>query len=255
MSSYEALARRYDALTADVDHDAWADYLEKHFRRSPLPIRTVLDLACGTGAITCLLARRGYEMIGVDLSAEMLSVAAEKARDLTGVIPPLFLQQPMEDLDLYGTIDAGVCCLDSVNYVTRPKDLLRAFRRVHLFLEPGGLFLFDVNTPEKLEGLDGGMFIDETDDTYCVWRADYARRSRICTYGFDLFFREEDGLWRREEEVHQERAYTVEELTHMLREAGFVHIRPYGDRKLRPPKPGEDRIFFAARKERMGSHG
>ncbi len=155
----------------------------------------------------------------------------------------------MEELDLYGTIDACVCCLDSVNYVTRPKALLRAFQRVHLFLMPGGLFLFDVNTPEKLESLDGGMFIDETDDTYCVWRADYARRSRICTYGFDLFFREESGLWRREEEVHQERAYAPEELTELLRTAGFTHIRQYGDRKLRPPKPGEGRIFFAARKE------
>ena len=88
MSSYESLALRYDALTADVDHEAWADYLEKHFSRSPIPIHTVLDLACGTGAMTCLLAQRGYEMIGVDLSAEMLSVATEKAQDLTGVIPP-----------------------------------------------------------------------------------------------------------------------------------------------------------------------
>ena len=136
MSSYESLALRYDALTADVDHEAWADYLEKHFSRSPIPIHTVLDLACGTGAMTCLLAQRGYEMIGVDLSAEMLSVATEKAQDLTGVIPPMFLQQPMEELDLYGTIDACVCCLDSINYVTRPKALLRAFQRVHLFLEP-----------------------------------------------------------------------------------------------------------------------
>ena len=248
MSSYESLAVRYDALTADIDHAAWADYLEKHFSRSPIPIHTVLDLACGTGTITCLLAERGYETIGVDLSAEMLAVAAEKARHTAGV-PPLFLQQPMEELDLYGTVDACVCCLDSVNYVTRPRDLGRAFQRVHLFLEPGGLFLFDVNTPEKLEGLDGGMFIDETDDTYCVWRADYARRSRICTYGFDLFFRQEDGLWRREEEVHQERAYTPEELTDLLSRAGFCHIRQYGDRKLRPPKAGEDRIFFTARKE------
>ena len=179
----------------------------------------------------------------------MLSVASEKARDLTGVIPPMFLQQPMEELDLYGTIDACVCCLDSVNYVTQPKALLRAFQRVHLFLMPGGLFLFDINTPEKLEGLDGGMFIDETDDTYCVWRADYARRSRICTYGFDLFFRQADGLWRREEEVHEERAYAPEELTELLRAAGFTHIQQYGDRKLRHPKPGEGRIFFAARKE------
>ena len=249
MSSYEALARRYDALTADVDHDAWADYLEKHFRRSPLPIRTVLDLACGTGAITCLLARRGYEMIGVDLSAEMLSVAAEKARDLTGVIPPLFLQQPMEELDLYGTIDACVCCLDSVNYVTRPELLARAFRRVHLFLMPGGLFIFDVNTPEKLRGLDGQVFLDETEDAYCVWRAEYSPRRRICTYAMDVFRHTGGDLWERGTELHEEYAYEPQQLEEMLRQAGFGHIKQYGERKMRPPKAGEERIFFVARKE------
>ena len=248
MESYEFLAGCYDQLTADVRYRAWADYLERHFARSAIPIRTVLDLACGTGSLTRILAERGYEMIGVDQSEEMLAQAAEKCRDVAGE-RPIFLHQSMEKLDLYGTVDACVCCLDSVNYVTRPKALLRAFQRVHLFLMPGGLFLFDINTPEKLEGLDGGMFIDETDDTYCVWRADYARRSRICTYGFDLFFRQADGLWRREEEVHEERAYAPEELTELLRAAGFTHIQQYGDRKLRHPKPGEGRIFFAARKE------
>ena len=248
MSSYEALAARYDALTADVDHAAWADYLEKHFARCGQPIHTVLDLACGTGTMTsCLLAERGYETIGVDRSADMLSVAAEKGRQVSG-IPPLFLQQSMQELDLYGTVDACVCCLDSVNYVTRPAELLRAFRRVCLFLVPGGLFLFDINTPEKLQGLDGGIFLDETEDTYCVWRADYSRRSRLCTYGMDLFFREEDGLWRREGEVHQERAYTPEELTALLQEAG-LYRRPAARRtEAAPPQArGAAYLFYCAK--------
>ena len=146
--------------------------------------RQVLDLACGTGSLTCRLAERGYEMIGVDQSEEMLAVAAEKGRAVQGE-KPIFLHQSMQELDLYGTIDACVCCLDSVNYVTRPADLRRAFQRVHLFLMPGGVFLFDVNTPEKLRNLDGQMFMDETDDTYCVWRAEYSARRRICTYGMD----------------------------------------------------------------------
>lgn len=249
MSSYESLALRYDALTADVDHEAWADYLEKHFSRCPIPIRTVLDLACGTGEMTCLLARRGYEMIGVDLSAEMLMVASEKARGLTGVIPPMFLQQPMEELDLYGTIDACVCCLDSVNYVTRPELLARAFRRVHLFLMPGGLFIFDVNTPEKLRGLDGQVFLDETEDAYCVWRAEYSPRRRICTYAMDVFRHTGGDLWERGTELHEEYAYEPQQLEEMLRQAGFGHIKQYGERKMRPPKAGEERIFFVARKE------
>ena len=174
-------------------------------------------------------------------------MAAEKGRAVQGE-KPIFLHQSMQELDLYGTIDACVCCLDSVNYVTCPADLRRAFQRVHLFLMPGGVFLFDVNTPEKLRNLDGQMFMDETDDTYCVWRAEYSARRRICTYGMDLFFRE-GALWRREEEVHEEYAYEPQELTDYLHAAGFRDVKQYGELKLRPPKPGEGRIFLAARKD------
>lgn len=249
MSSYDFLAGCYDRLTYDVDYPAWADYIEKHFQRRPLPGRTVLDLACGTGSLTRELALRGYEMIGVDLSPEMLAEAAEKNRGV-GQIEPIFLCQPMEKLDLYGTIDACVCCLDSVNYVTSPQKLQRAFARVHLFLMPGGLFLFDINTAEKLEGLDGQVFLDETEDAYCVWRAEFSRRSRICSYFMDIFQLDGDsGLWRRGEELHRERAYSIPELTAMLEQAGFHDIKTYGELKLRPPVPGEGRVFFAARKD------
>jgi len=245
MSSYGFLAGCYDQFTADVDYAAWADYIERHFRRRGLPGNTVLDLACGTGSLTWELARRGYEMIGVDQSPDMLAQAA--AKDTQGcAVPPIFLCQPMERLDLYGTIDACVCCLDSVNYVTDPKKLQKAFARVHLFLMPGGLFLFDINTPEKLQSLDGQIFLDETEDAYCVWRAEYSRRT--CSYFMDIFQREQGGLWRRGEELHQERAYTVQELTGFLEQAGFCEVRVFGNLKLRPPKPGEDRVFFTARK-------
>lgn len=248
MASYEFLAGSYDALTTDVGYDRWADYLEKHFAKCRLPIHTVLDLACGTGSLTRELALRGYEMIGADQSEDMLYQAAEKCRGIEP-IEPIFLHQSMEELDLYGTIDACVCCLDSVNYVTRPALLRKAFERVHLFLMPGGVFLFDINTPEKLQGMDGQMFIDETDDAYCVWRAEYSKRRRICTYGIDLFRQEENGLWRRGGEMHEEYAYEPDELEEYLRAAGFQKIKRYGELKLRAPKDGEQRIFFAARKE------
>lgn len=248
MSSYQALAGRYDALTADVSYEAWADYAEKHFAKAKLPIHTVLDLACGTGTLTCLLANRGYEMIGVDQSEDMLAMAMEKGQEVTGEAP-IFLHQSMEELDLYGTIDACVCSLDSVNYVTSPKALRRAFQRVNLFLMPKGVFIFDINSEEKLKGLDGQMFIDETEDTYCVWRADYNKRSRICTFGMDLFFEEEDGLWRREEELHEEYAYQTSELVQYLEEAGFQSVKQYGPLKFRNPKEGDQRIFFVARKD------
>ena len=250
MNSYDFLAGCYDELTYDVDYPAWADYIQAQLRRQKVPARLVLDLACGTGSLTRELALRGYDMIGVDLSPEMLAEAADKNQDVGGGTPPMFLCQPMEELDLYGTIDACVCCLDSVNYVTDPRKLRRAFERVHLFLMPGGLFLFDINSEEKLRGLDGQVFLDETEDAYCVWRAEFSKRSCICSYFMDIFRLDPaSGRWDRGEELHRERAYSVEELTGFLKDAGFRDIRVFGDRVMRRPKPGEDRIFVTARKD------
>lgn len=248
MSAYEALAHWYDQLTGDVDYPGWADWLERHFARSRVPVELVLDLACGTGSLSCELARRGYSVVGVDLSSDMLMEAMEKASELPGNQQPTFLCQSMDELDLFGTVDACVCCLDSINYVTDAATLKAAFRRVHTFLMPGGRFIFDINTPYKLRSLDGQTFLDETDDVYCVWRADYDKRSRICTYGFDLFQREGE-IWRRDGELHEEKAWSVEELTRWLTAAGFINIKLYGDRKLRAPKENEQRIFFVAEKK------
>ncbi len=247
MSSYGFLAGSYDDLTGDVPYEAWADFLERNFCTARCPVHTVLDLACGTGSLTRILAERGYEMIGVDQSGDMLAEAMDKCADLKG-IPPIFLAQSMEKLDLYGTVDACVCCLDSVNYVTDCQKLRRAFERVHLFLMPGGVFIFDINTADKLMGLDGQVFLDETEDVYCVWRAEYSKRRRICSYGMDIF-RKVGQHWERGEELHEEYAYTTEELAAYLKEAGFRDIKQYGNLKLRRPKAGEDRIFFVARKD------
>jgi len=245
MSAYEALAGVYDALTGDVGYERRADYLEKLFRRSRIPVHTVLDLACGTGAMTMELARRGYELISVDASPDMLAAAREKASRLDGE-PPMFLNQSMPALDLYGTVDAAVCCLDSLNYLTSPKDVQKTFERLHLFLSPGGLLVFDVNTPAKLAGLDGQVFLDETEDIYCVWRTEFEKRSRICSYWMDIFTRRPDGAWQRAGEEHRQRAYEVDELRAWLLEAGFNRIRTYGDCRMSAPREGEQRIYFSA---------
>lgn len=135
MSSYQQLAGAYDELTWDVGYEKRADFLEKLFRRSRIPVHTVLDLACGTGSMTWLLAGRGYELIAVDGSQEMLAAAREKSAPAE--VPPLFLHQSMPRLDLYGTVDAAICCLDSLNYLTNPRDVQRTFQRLHLFISPG----------------------------------------------------------------------------------------------------------------------
>lgn len=204
----------------------------------------MLDLACGTGSLTRILAERGYEMIGADASPEMLMQAMQNTMDCEP--RPLFLNQRMEALDLYGTVDACLCCLDSINYVTEPQTLQKAFERVHLFLEPKtGLFVFDINTPEKFACMDGNAYVREDEDVFCVWQA--AVEDGLCAYQFDIFARE-GGKWTRAQETHEERIYTVEQLTDMLEKAGFSEIKTYGDQSFAPVRGGEDRIYFTARK-------
>ena len=245
MSSYEALAGCYDALTEDVSYVRRADFIEKLLRRSRVEVHTVLDLACGTGTMTWLLARRGYEMIGVDSSEDMLAEAREKGEGFSGE-PPLFLHQEMTHLDLYGTVEAAICCLDSLNYLTTPRQVQKALERLRLFIQPGGILVFDINSAAKLRGLDGQVFLDETEDVYCVWRTEYDRRSRICAYYMDIFRRQADGRWARGVEEHRQRAYEVEELKSWLLDAGFTNIRTYGDCRMSAPREGEERIYFSA---------
>lgn len=242
MSAYEGLARYYDGLTADVDYSAWLDWYQRWFQQSKVPVKLVLDLACGTGTLTCMLAERGYTMIGTDLSPEMLAEAMEKAMELEGEAP-IFLNQAMDELDLFGTIDACVSSLDSVNYVTDREVLREAFRRVHTFLMPGGYFLFDIIAPKWLERLDGEMFVDENEDVFCVWRGSYHPENRVLTYGMDLFEREGD-CWYREQEEHNERAWGVSELRELLEETGFLDIQVFGGLKMAPATKADRRLCF-----------
>lgn len=245
MDAYTVLARCYDRLTADVGYETWADYVERHFRRQKQPVQSVVELGCGTGSLTRLLAQRGYAMTAVDLSPDMLAVADQKCEGL-GV---LFLCQDMSRLALLDRADAVIACLDSVNYVTRPATLRRTFQRVYRALTPGGLFLFDVKTPLALENAGGQTYLDEDDGLFCVWRGEYSPKRRVCSYGLDLFVREEDGRWSRGGEYHEEYAYTMDELDGLLREAGFRRVKQYGDKTMSPPRQGAERVFFAAGKE------
>jgi SAM-dependent methyltransferase len=242
--AYEALARYYDALTQDVTYERFADFYEELFRRHGLRVRSILDLACGTGTLTCLLARRGYDMIGADISEDMLSSAHDKAADLTN--KPLFLNQPMEALDLYGTVDAIVCSLDGMNYV-RPEILETVFSRVLLFLEPGGLFVFDIRPPAFLRAQDGEVFLDETEDVFCVWRGRFDPQLDALVYGLDLFSRE-GRQWTRCREEHTEYAHKPEQLMALLTKTGFADVRICGEFTTEAPAATAERLFITARK-------
>lgn len=248
MSQYVSLAGCYDELTRDIDYASFADFYEKIFQLEGIEVKSILDLACGTGSLTCLLAERGYETIGVDISEDMLAEAFGKSMEVQG-IRPMFLNQDLRELDLYGTSDCAVCCLDGINYLDSPQDAEKAFSRLKFFVEPRGLLIFDINSEFKLRGLDGDMFVDEDDDVFCVWRTEFDEDKNQCFYGMDIFKRQNSGLWKRSREEHYEYAYTPEQLKAILEANGFEDVKFYGDRVLEPPKAHELRIFITARRK------
>ena len=245
MDAYKALAVSYDRLTNDVDYEAVVAFYRQILQREGVTPRTAVDLACGTGSVAILLAEQGLQVTAVDMSEDMLTVANQKADGMEN--PPRFVRQPLQELKLPRGVDLAVCALDSLDYITDPADCAQAIKRIYKALNPGGIFIFDVNTPEKLRAMDGQVFLDEDDDVYCVWRGEFDEQTNICSYGMDLFQREGE-CWYRSFEEHREYAYTQEQLTTYLKEAGFTHIEVYADRRFEAPKDGEQRIYFKARK-------
>ena len=245
MDAYKNLAASYDRLTNDVDYEATVEFYMEILRREGLSPRTVVDLACGTGSVTEILARKGYRVTGVDMSEEMLTEAAMKTMDMEQ--PPMYSCQLLQELRLPRGVDMAVCALDSLDYILDPADCKEAIRRAWKALNPGGIFIFDVNTPEKLRAMDDQVFLDEDDDVYCVWRGEFDEETNICSYGMDLFQRE-GKMWRRSFEEHREYAYSQEQLIGFLKDAGFTHIEVYADRLFEAPREGEQRIYFKARK-------
>ena len=248
MDAYHALAKSYDRLTNDVDYGQTVEFYKQILAREGCAPRTAVDLACGTGSVTLLLAREGMAVTGVDLSEEMLTVASQKVQEETN--RPIFICQPLQKLRLPRGVDLAVCALDSLDYILDPEDCQEAIRRVYKVLNPGGIFIFDVNTPEKLRAMDGQVFLDEDEDVYCVWRGEFDGKTNICSYGMDLFQRQGE-IWHRSFEEHREYAYSQEMLTEFLKAAGFGKILVYGDRRFEAPGPGEQRIYFSARKGRV----
>ena len=245
MNAYQNLAASYDRLTNDVDYNAWVDFAHAILEKEGLKVRTVVDLACGTGSATRILAERGYRVTAVDLSEDMLTEAMDKCCDLDEM--PVFVHQNLAQLRLPRAVDMAVCFLDSLDYILDPADCEAAIRRTYKALNPGGIFIFDVNTPEKLRAMDGQVFLDEDDDVYCVWRGEFDEQTNICSYGMDLFQRRGE-IWERSFEEHREYAYSRQQLTQFLKAAGFTHITVYADGLLEAPRAGEQRIYFSARK-------
>ena len=256
---YEAIAKVYDKLNADIDYGAWADFVETCFTRFlPKKPELVLDLACGTGSMTLQLAKRGYDMIGIDGSADMLSEALMRTDNQQDI---LWLLQDMRSFELYGTVGAITCCLDSLNYLLDPADLLRCFSCVHNYLDPNGLFLFDMNTPYKFKNIygdnayiledelvwDEGTDAEERAAVLCAWQNHFDPNTKICDFDLSLFEELENGSYRRADEHQQERCYTMEEICVALQSAKLELVGVWSDFQFSSLTEQTERWYFCAR--------
>lgn len=242
---YNRFAYLYDELINDVDYKKWVDYYFEIFSRYGINPTLGLDLGCGTGSMTLQLAQRGIDMTGIDLSEDMLCVAREKSegKDI------LYLNQDMCDFELYGTVDFIVSGLDCINYITDKRDLLRVMKLANNYLEPGGLFIFDINTKYKLEHITGdNTFVLENDSVFCTWQNEYDKKRRISDF-YLTFFCKENGTYSRFDEEHSERAYDIEEIEDIIKKSGMRLLNVYDNLSFNKPKKNSERVFFVAQEQ------
>lgn len=243
---YNSFAKYYDTLMRDAQYGKRADYIYSLFDKFGKIPTLLLDLACGTGGFSNEFARRGIPVIGVDVSEEMLSVASEKSR--AQGLDVLYLCQPAQSLDLYGTVDGAVCLIDSLNHITDYGDFCEVFVKVSLFLEKGALFIFDMNTEYKHKRvLADNTFVIEEENVFCVWRNVYAPEEKITDITLDFFEKRGKDYVRSTENV-RERAYSDSEIVAALKRAGLKLEAVFGDMKLKSLAKNEQRKVFVARK-------
>lgn len=250
MSSYGRVAEIYDWLMADMPYEQWAAFAEEAWQRfGSGRLRTIVDLGCGTGSTALLLAKRGYDVIGIDISESMLSIAHSKSRDvgsLTGDVR--WVNQDMRDWEMPEEADAVISFCDSLNYVTEQNDVEKVFQATFRNLRSGGLFLFDVLHSRQFEQyMDMQPFAYDDEDVSYVWFSEYDEERREIEHQLTLFVRQRGGdLYERIDEVHVERAYDPEWLEAKLKEAGFTFVGQYTDFTWQPPDEESGRIFYAA---------
>ena len=245
--SYNDFSAVYDSLMSDVDYSGRCEYLTELFKKYGKMPTLMLDLACGTGGFSNAFAKKGVEVIGVDISEDMLSKARENSyNEGTDV---LYLCQSAEELDLFGTVDGAICCMDSLNHITDFDSVKKAIKNVSLFLEKGCLFIFDLNTEYKHRHVLGNnTFVIEQDDVYCVWQNSFDEETLTTDISLDFFTATEDGLYERTCEDFSERAYTENEIDSILKEAGLEKIAVFDDLTESPQKDTSERIIYVTKK-------
>lgn len=243
---YNSFAFFYDDFTDNVEYKKRTDYICRLFKKYGKMPTLLLDAACGTGSFSVEFAKRGVSVIGADISADMLSVAAEKRAEEN--LDILLINSPLSELDLYGTVDGAVCLLDSLNHITDYRELQRSVSRISLFLEPQALFIFDANTEYKhAEILADNTFTIENDNVFCVWQNKYAKQKRTTKITLD-FFEKNGEAYNRYTEVFCERAYTDAELRRVIKNAGLETVTVLGENTMMAPKQDCQRKIYVTRK-------
>ena len=238
MDAYGKFAEIYDSLMEDVPYQDIADVIDQELQSHQVDNKIILDMACGTGTLTAILKQKGYDMIGTDLSPEMLHVAQEKCPDT------LFLLQSMEELELYGTVGCICCCLDSINYLTEDGALDHVFHLCNNYLEPNGLLIFDINSEYKFQNiLADNIYTFENEKVYYTWENYYMDDEKLCDFYLTFFVREGE-LYSRFDETHTERCYSKQEITDALEKNGFAVKNIYDGFTQKPAHDESERLFF-----------
>ena len=248
MEAYQSFAKVYDMFMDDIDYDAWSIYLIELLKEYGVNDGLVLELGCGTGNMTERLASAGYDMIGVDLSDDMLEAAQEKQQQ--SGLDILYLQQDMRRFELYGTVRAVVSVCDSLNYILEDEELLQVFCLVNNYLDPGGVFVFDLNTIYKYETLMGERTIAENrEEASFIWDNYYDSESMCNEYELAIFIPEgKDGLYRKYEEVHYQRAYSLEKVKKLMKKAGLEFVTAYEAFSKNAPTSESERMYISLNK-------
>jgi len=249
VEAYQSFAQVYDLFMREVQYDEWVEYIEEIWRKFDCTPKLIAELGCGTGNITTLLAQKGIEMIGIDASENMLSIAREKA--LKNNVDILYLLQDMREFELYGTVDCIISVCDSLNYITDREGLLQTFKWVNNYLNPKGLFIFDLNTEYKYKYILGeNTFAENLDEASYIWDNYYSEEDGINEYQLTLFVKQPGTeYYSKFEEIHYEKMYSIEEIMLLIKEAGMEFLAVYDAYTFEAPKENCERLYFVAREK------
>ncbi len=247
IETYKSFARVYDLFMAETPYEEWVCYIEEIFKKEKFSPELIAELGCGTGTITTQLAKKGYSLIGIDISEEMLLEAREKAEE--NKLDILYLNQDMTEFELYGTVDCVISLCDSVNYILEEDDLLKVFKLANNYLNPNGLFIFDINTIYKFENILGSnSFSEVTEDASYIWENYYDKEEMINEFYTNFFIKDEKStLYERFEEYHYEKAYTIDSIKELLLKVNFEICGVYDAFSFNEPQENSERIYFVAK--------